>query len=82
MVLLRRITGGCEEMTVAEQIIQHIKALPETVQSEVLDFVEYLESKKNIEETDWSTLSISQAMRGMESEDSPYSTDDLKDMFA
>ncbi len=68
-------------MTVAEQIIQHIKALPETVQSEVLDFVEHLESKKNIEKTDWSTLSLSQAMRGMESEDSPYSTDDLKEMF-
>jgi len=36
-------------MTVAEQIMQHINALPETAQTEVLDFVEYLESKKDIE---------------------------------
>ena len=72
-------------MTVAEAIIQHIKVLPDVVQAEVLDFVKYLESKTNAgknEETDWCGLSLSQAMRGMESEASPYSTDDLKETFA
>lgn len=72
-------------MTVAEAIMQHVKTLPKSIQSEVLDFVEYLESKKEIgknENTNWSALSLSQAMRGMETEDSPYSTEDLKEVFA
>lgn len=75
-------------MTIAEAIIQHVNDLPESAQAEVLDFVEYLESKaerirdKAIDQLDWSTLSISQAMRGMEAEESPYSNEDLKETFA
>jgi len=72
-------------MTVTEAIIQHVKVLPEAVQGEVLDFVKYLETKAEIskhEECVWAGLSLSQAMRGMESEASPYSTDDLKETFA
>ena len=72
-------------MTVAETIMQHVKTLPESAQTEVLDFVGYLELKKGIKEdrdVDWSNLSLSQAMRGMESEDSPYSISDLKEVFA
>ena len=34
-------------MSLAENIIKHIQNLPESVQAEVLDFVEYLESKIN-----------------------------------
>lgn len=71
-------------MTVAEAIMKHVKSLPEPVHAEVLDFVEYLESKKEIrgrDEIDWSVFSLSQAMRGMESESSPYSADDLKEVF-
>ena len=64
-------------MTVAEQIMQHIDTLPEAAQVEVLDFVEYLESKAD--RASWSEFSISQAMRGMESESSPYSLDDIKE---
>lgn len=67
-------------MTVTEQIIKHVKTLPEAVQAEVLDFVEYLEAKTEMaksERTEWSDLSLSQAMRGMESESSPYSLDDM-----
>ena len=69
-------------MTVAEQIIDHIKSLPEAVQAEVLDFVCYLEAKRKkgeSENVEWSNLSLSQAMRGMESESSPYSLDDVKE---
>ncbi len=73
-------------MTLTEKILQHVKCLPESFQTEVLDFVEYLESKvgkrkHSEQETDWSILSLSYAMRGMEDEDSPYSLDDLKEIF-
>ena len=63
-------------MTVAEQIMQHLRALPETAQAEVLDFIEFLESRSN--KANWSEFSLSQAMRGIESEDSQYSLDDIK----
>jgi len=63
-------------MSVAKQIIQHVNNLPESVQSEVLDFVEYLESKS--ERTNWSEFSLAQAMRGMESEKELYSLKDIK----
>ena len=74
-------------MTVVEKLIQHVKALPGSLQAEVLDFVEYLESKAGIgtgveDEGDWSSLSLSQAMRGMESEPTPYTTGDLKENFS
>ena len=70
-----------------ERIIQHVKALPESIQAEVLDFIEYLEAKveigkKSRDDAEWSALSLSQAMRGLESESSPYSTDDLKEDFS
>ena len=64
-------------MTVTEQIIEHVNALPESAQSEVLDFVEYLELKSN--KVNWSELSLSQAMRGMESEADLYSLNDIKE---
>lgn len=74
-------------MTIAEQIVAHVKALPESLQSEVLDFLEYLESRAEVakgtqDELDWCAFSLSQAMRGMESESSPYTTDDLKETFS
>ena len=74
-------------MSLPENIIKHIQNLPESFQAEVLDFVEYLESKINKgkkyegEETDWSKLSLSFAMRDMEEEDSPYSLSDLKERY-
>lgn len=74
-------------MTLPEKIIQHLQKLPESVQAEVLDFVEYLELKvgrhQNIQdERDWSTLSLSYAMRGMEDEQTFYSANDLKEVFS
>ena len=71
-------------MTLTEEIIQHIQTLPEPLKVEVLDFVEYLElkSKKVEEEIDWSVLSLSSAMRGMEKETTHYSIGDLKERFA
>ena len=73
-------------MTLAERIIQHVRALPEAIQAEVLDFVEYLEAKVRIDkespdDAEWSAFSLAEAMRGLESEPSPYSTDDLQEAF-
>lgn len=84
---LEKLWYALIKMTVTEMIVQHVKELPEPVQNEVLDFVEYLETKtavsgKNREDADWSAFSVSQAMRGMESEPSPYSMDDVKEVFA
>lgn len=74
-------------MSVAEKIIQYLKNMPESVQAEVLDFVEYLDSKtagrkQTQDEMDWSKFSLSYAMRGMESEQTSYSLKDLKEVFS
>ena len=70
-------------MSLAEKIIQNLKILPESKQLEVLDFVEYLREKiESQENTDWSDLSLSSVMRGMEDEKPPYSLDDLKEAFS
>jgi hypothetical protein len=74
-------------MAVSDRIQQYIQRLPEQMQSEVLTFVEYLLAKSAKEEAlrderDWSGISLSLAMRGMEQEDSPeYSEADLKETF-
>jgi len=67
-------------MSLENKIIQQVHDLPENKKAEVLDFVEYLKTKN--EEKDWSDLSLSSAMRGMENEDTPYSLDDLKESFS
>lgn len=70
-------------MSLAETIIKHIQTLPESKQVEILDFVEYLRSKVEKQEIkDWTDLSLSSAMRGMEDEQTPYSLNDLKESFS
>jgi len=69
-------------MTVTEQIIEHVRELPETIQTEILDFIEFLETKSETsgrEKREWLDFSLSQAMRDMESESSPYSLSDVKE---
>lgn len=72
-------------MNISEDILEHVEKLPEAWQAKVLDFVEYLESKinrnnkKSVEDEDWSQLSLSFAMRGMEDERTTYSLDDVKE---
>ena len=53
--------------------------MPESEQTEVLDFVEYLKSKKGRkeEDPDWSRVSLDSAMRGIEEEPSPYGIEDI-----
>jgi hypothetical protein len=73
-------TSGGNSMSLEEKIIEQVHKLPEYKKAEVLDFVEYLRSKT--EEKDWSELSLSSSMRGMEDEKSPYSLADLKESFS
>jgi hypothetical protein len=55
-------------MKTAEVIYQKVKALPESSQGEVLDFVEYLTHKLRREDATWSEMSLSNALRGMEND--------------
>jgi hypothetical protein len=74
-------------MRVSERIYEEVKKLPEPLQAEVLNFVEYLASKmerKSAPENKLTSasLSLSLAMRGMEDEYTPsYSTHDLREVF-
>jgi len=64
-------------MNIEEKIITQIHELPETKKAEVLEFVNYLSTRKS--NKDWSDFSLSSAMRGMEEEYSSYSLDDIKE---
>ena len=56
--------------------------MPESKQKEVIDYVEFLKHKTEMEaDKTWSELSVSAAIRGMETEESPYSQSDLKEIF-
>jgi len=69
-------------MRLADRILQELLALPESKQSEVLSFVEFLHLKQGSEENRaWSAFSLSSAMLGMEDEQSPYTMGDLKESF-
>lgn len=75
-------------MSAVERIQQYVQRLPQRLQAEVLDFVEYLLAKveregvQREEVADWSLLSLACAMRGMEDEDMPaYTVEDLKVVF-
>jgi hypothetical protein len=75
-------------MTITDKIQASVQKLPTAYQAEVLDFVEYLLAKttrgtQEQEESLWSDLSLTFAMRGMEDEDAPqYTTADLKVIFS
>jgi len=70
-------------MKIAEKIVEYLETMPESAQAEVLDFVEYLQSKQAHEGRDdeWSRVSLETAMRGIEEEPSPYSVEDIKERF-
>ena len=72
-------------MSLAEKINQHVKELPEPLQAEVLDFVEFIEAKsvRNRDaKREWSEFSLSSAIRGMEEEGSPYTLKDIKESIS
>jgi hypothetical protein len=61
-------------MKISEKIYEEVKKVPEPLQAEVLDFVEYLTSKVRREgtsedELSSANLSLSLAMKGTDDED-------------
>ena len=74
-------------MIVTDKIQEYVQRLPAPLQSEVLDFIEYLLSKagRDIprrESESWSDSSLSSTLRGMENEENPsYTVADLKVLF-
>lgn len=66
-------------MSTVEKIASQARELPEQLQNEVLDFVEFLKSKSRIddenEDRGWNEFSLAQAMRGLEDEDFPEITE-------
>jgi hypothetical protein len=74
-------------MTTAQAILEHLRSLPDSAQREVLDFIKFLESRREEliqreEDAAWSRLSLASAMRGMEDEETPYTVADLKESFS
>ena len=71
-------------MTLVQKIFQQVQKLPESIQAEVLDFIEFVDRKKaRPSEEDLKDFSLSSAMRGMENEPlSEYSSTDLKEKFS
>jgi hypothetical protein len=74
------------------ELISRLEALPREKQAEVFEFVEFLSarcgttannqpSQSEWTEAEFSELSLSQAMRGMEQEVSLYSRDDLQERW-
>ncbi len=78
-------------MTMVDQIQQEVVTLPESLQAEVLHFVEFLVHKAKLANqmeaddltiTAWSETSLAMAMRDMEEDDEPeYTLADLKGTF-
>lgn len=74
-------------MTTTEAILQHLKSLPDSAQREVLDFVRYLESRREEliqreEDAAWSDFSLASALRDMPDEETIYTLADLKESFS
>jgi Protein of unknown function (DUF2281) len=73
-------------MSVSELIAQKVSSLSDEKQTEVLDFVEFLLQKTELEpEQDtkmWNHFSLNQAMQGLEDDDlSDYSLSDIKERW-
>ena len=69
-------------MSLAEKIMEKVKLLPEDKQSEILDFIYFLSKKMNEEERkEWSQFSLETAMRGLETEETLYTTEDIKEKY-
>ena len=68
-------------MDIVQRILEEVKSMPESDKIEVLDFVEYLKSKKgrNEEDSEWSRFSLDSALKGIEEESSPYGIEDIRE---
>ncbi len=69
--------AGVTGMIIAEEIVERVQRLPEPLQVEVLDFVEFLLAKTSgesgkEENRRWMGFSLQSALRGMEDEPELY----------
>jgi hypothetical protein len=70
-------------MTLDEKIHRDAQKLPYSFQEELFDFVQYLLMKaEQQEKQDWSSISLSTAMRDMDEEPVLYSLSDIRVVFA
>lgn len=70
----------------AKEIVERVQRLPEPLQAEVLDFVEFLLAKASGESgkgenREWMGFSLQSACRDMEDEPELYTDRDLRDRF-
>ena len=81
-LLYRMIVGDRDAMGYAE-LIEKLKALPQDMQSEVFDFVDFLAARQSPGWTDrdFAELSAEQALRGFEDEPAIYTRDDLREVW-
>ena len=72
------------KMDIVEKIIEELRSIPESAQAEVLDFVEFLRSKKGSKEEgpEWRRFALESAIRGIEEEPTPYGIEDIKETFS
>jgi hypothetical protein len=70
-------------ITTLEEIVENMKAMPESAQAEVLEFIEFLKYKeRNYDDSQkWSGFSLASAVRGISEEPSPYGEQDIKEKF-
>jgi hypothetical protein len=70
-------------MTIEEKIRLYTQKLPYSLQEELLDFVQYLVAKAGQQENqDWTSLSLSSAIRDMENEPDLYNVSDIRISFS
>ena len=64
-------------------IVDHLESLPDVVQLEVLDFVEFLQTRqmqyeeRRADDKLWSNFSLVSAMKGNEDEETSYTSADI-----
>lgn len=68
---LRIRNGRGLAMSTAQEILERARQLPESLQAEVLDFIDYLSQKARKENEEWTSLSLAAALRGMEHDEWP-----------
>jgi len=70
-------------MTIVEKIVDQLKSMPESAQTEVLNFVEYIKSEeKHISEYDeWLRFSLDHALRDIREELAFFRIEDLRERF-
>ncbi|MDF1553494.1 MAG: DUF2281 domain-containing protein [Deferrisomatales bacterium] len=63
-------------MGTADLVRSKLETLPPAAQQEVLDFVEFLVSRRGPEDGEWSFASLSTALDGMEGDEWPDHAED------